>query len=384
MSRPLRIPRPETPLHLYRHLLRESSYLPPFARVVVDGRIRNRFRRHQESERVELYLRQGNHELRAIRAAVAGDHPRMYKLIMGCFGRTGFRRRELLDALLRKETPVDSAELEKYTKEARALASASRKKDWLDEWDLKKALTFATSQTLCCEQVRKPGQPLQGKQLHIKSYIPDTNLWGSPLSEKSVHSKSRKAWKRVADRVLPPLPPSEWDMLRDLASGKGISPEWAYTRRRALGQTLSGIEEDAHPWRWRSYATKAVAAVDYQANKKNKLLSGALDDNSPFGDPQPLHCHKWTPKRWQRLLEQVWHLTAKMTKKADGSGWDITWGMPMFTPLVADAAEMEFFEDVVHQKGRLVKQAVGRAAKKAASKATRAIKQNQPLVLATK
>src|SRR4051794_19051413 len=137
MSRPLRIPRPGMTLHLYRHLLRESSYLPPFARSTVDYRIKGRFRRHRDAEggRLDMHLSNGHRELRTMRAAVAGDMPRMYKLLLQCFGRIGHRRRRLLEDLLQKEPMTDTEKLEKGSKTQEEDAVPPRKPDWLDKWD---------------------------------------------------------------------------------------------------------------------------------------------------------------------------------------------------------------------------------------------------------
>jgi hypothetical protein len=108
--------------------------------------------------------------------------------------------------------------------------------------------------------------------------------------------------------------------------------------------------------------------VDYQANRKNKLLSGALDDNSPRGDPEPLDTHTYTPNRWKRMLMQIWRLSAKMERKPDGKGWDIVWGTADFPLPVAD---MEFFEGFDPSTG-----ASGKG-RRGATKSANAIKQRQ-------
>ncbi|KAK4446892.1 hypothetical protein QBC34DRAFT_143908 [Podospora aff. communis PSN243] len=381
MSRPLRIPRPETPLHLYRHLLRESSYLPPFVRTVIDSRIKERFRRHQNNEwekPIKTAMRRGNHELRALRAAVAGDLPRMQKVLFLAFGRTGWRRRELMDILAkREETPDDHPNaleepprLEKRAKDDPA--ALDREEDWLDHWDLPKIMAFARSQTRDCEQNNKPGRPLQGKQLDFEQEIPKIDIWGRPLARKLKRGKIRRGWKLIAEKILPPLPAREWDMLRDLVSGKGIDPKWAFSHRRALAQSPTGTEQDPHPWKWEAYATRAVSIVDYQINRKNKLLSGAQGDGTPWGDPEPINVHKWTPQLWRRLLSQVFKLTAKMQRIPGGNGWDIVWGSGSFKPPAADAGAMEFLEGYARPVVPEYKPNPERRARRAARKAEKA------------
>jgi hypothetical protein len=362
---------------LYRHLLRESSYLPPFVRTVIDSRIKDRFRRHQNDEwekPIKTAIRRGNHELRALRAAVAGDLPRMHKVLFLAFGRTGWRRRELMDILAkREETPADPSKpfeglpgLEKRAKDE--LAAAERKEDWLDHWDLPKVMAFARSQTRSCEQNNRPGRPLLGKQLNFEQEIPKIDIWGRPLARKLKRGKTRRGWKQIAERMLPPLPAREWDILSDLVSGKGIDPKWAYSHRRALAQSPTGTKEDPHPWKWEAYATKPVAIVDYQTNRKNKLLSGAQGDGTPWGDPEPSNVHKWTPQLWRRLLFQVFKLTAKMQRKPDGKGWDIVWGSGSFKPPAADAAAMEFLDGYARPVAPEVKPNYERRARRAARK----------------
>jgi hypothetical protein len=86
-------------------------------------------------------------------------------------------------------------------------------------------------------------------------------------------------------------------------------------------------------------------AVDRPANRRNKLLTGAVDDNTPTGDPQPAHCHKYTARSWQRLMGAIWQLSPTMEKKAGGRSWDIAWGRLDFQAAPATTGAMEFFND---------------------------------------
>ncbi|KAK0620656.1 hypothetical protein B0T14DRAFT_430128 [Immersiella caudata] len=386
MSRPLRIPPPQTPLHLYRHLLRESSYLPPIVRTVIDGRIKERFcrRQHDEWEKhIKTAMRRGRHELRALRAAVAGDLPRMRKVVLTAFGRMGFRRRQLMDVLAkREETPAEpttaadgAVRLDKHAE--KEIPAAEREEDWLDRWDLPKVVAFARSQARSCEQSNRPGAPLQAKQLNFEAEIPKTDIWGRPLAKKLKRIKVRKGWGRIAERILPPLPAREWDMLSDLASGKGIDPKWAYAHRRTLARSLTGLEEDPHPWKWKAYATKPVSIVDHQLSMKNKLLSGSLGDGTPWGDPEPRDVHRWTPRLWKRLLFQTFRLCAKMQRKPDGKGWDIVWGAGTFKPPAANGTAMEFLEGYVPPAPEHTPNPERRARKNAAKAMAQTLAQHQ-------
>ncbi|KAK2069947.1 hypothetical protein P8C59_004487 [Phyllachora maydis] len=113
-------------IHLYRHLLREATYLPPPARPYIFGRIREQFHRHrryrpppppppadahhhnsknparrpQPGPTTPRHLRQARHALRHLRAANAGDLRRMRHVLQLVFGAVGPRRRELVAELV--------------------------------------------------------------------------------------------------------------------------------------------------------------------------------------------------------------------------------------------------------------------------------------------
>ncbi|KAK3306304.1 uncharacterized protein B0T15DRAFT_395791 [Chaetomium strumarium] len=345
MSRPLRIPHPETPWRLYRHLLREASYLPPIARPFVDSQIKARFRQHQEdypgAENTEARIRQAHRELRILRAANAGDLTRMRRVLLRVFGRVGRRRRELMADLLHRDLPTNTEELQKYAAEASDIASTGRKIDWLDRWDLKKLRTFANSQ-IQAGLVNNPKSDLTAAQINPSKSIPTENAWGRPLTPKLARTKLKKLWKTAADKCLPPLPVEEWERLGVLAKGlvHSLPPP-----RRPVARSMSNDGQGNREWDWRSYATKPVAVVDRPANRRNKLLTGAVDDNTPTGDPQPIVCHKYTPRTWQRLLASIWRLTATMEKRPDGQSWKIEWGKLDFRPAPASAGDLEFFRD---------------------------------------
>ncbi|KAK4238316.1 hypothetical protein C8A03DRAFT_15189 [Achaetomium macrosporum] len=348
MSRPLRIPHPGTPLHLYRHLLREASYLPPLARPFADGQIKDRFRQHQkddpEGEKTRGRIRQAHHELRVLRAANAGDMTRMRRVLLRAFGRVGRRRRELMAGLLHRDMPTNTEELQKYAAEALDIAAAGREIDWLDAWDLKKLRTFANSQ-IQAGLVNNPKSDITPAQINPGKSIPTENAWGRPLTPKLARTKLKKLWKTAADKCMPPLPREEWERLGNLVTGAVHDPRLLPPARRPVARSMSGDGPGGRNWDWQSYAIKPVAVVDRPANRQNKLLTGAVDDNTPTGDPQPIECHNYTARTWQRLLASIWRLTATMEKRPDGQSWKIEWGKLEFWPAAASAGDMEFFRD---------------------------------------
>jgi len=347
MSRPLRIPKPQTPLHLYRHLLRESSYLPPPARPFIDKQIKDRFARDRNDvdERSAKRIRQAHHDLRYLRAANAGDMTRMQRVLLRAFGRLGRRRRELMSRVLVRDAPTDTDELARQAADAAAIASENRRIDWLDSWDIDKLRRYANSQVQA-GLTNSPRPQIATHQTQPAKVIPAENSWGRPLAPKLYRTKLKKMWAAVADKCMPPLPRKEWETLKAIAEGT-VQGGWLPPPRRALARCMSGEGQGGHGWDWQAYAVWPVAFVDRPANRRNKLLTGAVHDNTPTGDPQPIGCHKYTRRTWRRMMSDVWRLTATMEKKPGGQHLDIRWGKTVFQPPPATATPgaMEFFKD---------------------------------------
>ncbi|KAK3903496.1 hypothetical protein C8A05DRAFT_14549 [Staphylotrichum tortipilum] len=343
MSRPLRLPKPETPLDFYRHLLREASYLPPLARPFVDEQIKRRFARSRRNEPPKSLrdLDQARHDLRMLRAANAGDMMRMQRVLHIAFGRVGRRRRELIASLVARTSPTTPDE-------ASAIAAEHRTADWLDTWDIPKMRAFARSQVMA--GLTSPPRPaLSSYQTVEAAIIPAENSWGRPLPPKLHRKKRMTMWKLVVDKCMPPLPEEEWAKLKAIVEGTPTEP-WLPPRRRPVARAVcvsrAATKGALDTWKWQAYAVRPVATVDRSANRRNKLLSGAVDDNTPTGDPQPLHCHTYTPRFWRRLYGNLWHLTATMKQKGPGAkDWEIVWGKQSFQPPPTPAAAMEFFTD---------------------------------------
>ncbi|KAJ4289349.1 hypothetical protein N0V88_007100 [Collariella sp. IMI 366227] len=345
MSSTLRIPHPQTPLHLYRHLRREASYLPPLARTFADSQIEARFRKSQKDEanKCQKRLRNAHHELRILRAANAGDMARMQRVLFRAFGRVGRRRRELMTDLLARDPPKNTEELEKYIAELAAIATEERPVDWLDSWDVDRLRALARSQAQA-ELPNPPKPDLTLKQTQPTKVIPEENSWGRQLTPKLARTKLKNMWRLVADKCMAPLPREEWEKLGSIVKGEVPDAKWLPPPRRPVAQCLAGPEE-GRSWNWQYYATKPVAVVDRPARRRSKLLSGAVDDNSPGGDPLPIGRHNFTPRTWRRMMEHVWKLSPTIEKAPSGRGWNIEWGKTEFKPVSASTGSLEFFKD---------------------------------------
>ncbi|KXX82212.1 hypothetical protein MMYC01_201704 [Madurella mycetomatis] len=342
MSHPLRLPHPQTPLHLYRHLLREASYLPLPARPFIDAQIKGNFHKHKELDgRSKRRIKQAHHDLRYLRAANTGDVMRMRRVLLRAFGRIGRRRRELVADLVHREIPTNTEELREYGVKASGIAAERRKIDWLDSWDVDKLRTFARSQIQAC-LTNPPKAPITYTQTVPEKVIPAENSWGRPFAPKVARTKLKKVWKAVADKCMPPLPKEEWERLGRIAGGKEPGPEWLPPPRRTVAQSALGGQE-SRTWNWQSCATKPISVVDRPARRRSKLLNGVVDDNTPTGDPQPANYQKYTPRLLRRLFGEIWQLTSIMEKKPHGQGWDVTWGKLDFNVPLATTRTAEFF-----------------------------------------
>ncbi len=345
----LPIPSPATILHIYRHLLREASYLPLVARPYITERIKTQFRTHQRAsatggERV----RKAYHGLRYLRAANTGSLSRLRKILLLAFGRTGRRRRELLSSFFQRESPADSAALETLIeagpKSPAGTGTSKRDKDWLDRWDVDKLTKYAKSQATQ-GLVNTPQAALVPKQTDPTRKIPAQNIWGDALAPKLARSKLRKGWKEIIKKVLPPVSLGEWELLRDLSAGKRPAHEWHMPARRVLAREISGGPADdtaGGGWEWAAYVKRPIRQVEAGQSRRRRLMSGATDDNSPNAGP-PIGIHRYTPRLMARLYNQVWAMTAT-AEKAHNKGLEVTWGRREPHIPTAKGSATEFFE----------------------------------------
>jgi hypothetical protein len=337
----LRLPPPQTTLQLYRHLLREATYLPPVVKPFFVDRIRTRFQRHKTDPEPEYRLNKAHKDLRYLRAANGGDYARMRRVLMLGFGRIGRRRRELIDELIRRDKPTDTAELEKFIADTRD--SALSHNDWLGKWNTVKILALTRSQST----VDLPETPLPTKGTRTSDpakNVPTENVWGRPLSPKLARSKLRKEYKFVIRRLLPPVEEKEWELLKQLAAGQG-GPEWdTPSRRRTVAKTTADEDAANDEWEWEDYILKPVRAVDAKRSRRMKALTGAVDETSPF-PKTALGIHKFNKRVWQRLYTDIWRMTPKMEPKPQWAHkWEVQWGVNKLEVSKATADYAEFFE----------------------------------------
>ena len=449
-------PRPRNAtLHLYRHLLREASYLPPAARPFVWSRICTLFRRHRHdnvpstptiyrpllpssspsSATAAARIDRAYRALRTLRAANNGDINRMRRVLLQAFGRIGPRRRELVNNLVRGNPPSSSEVLREQlqdltltypaphttartgensaaavgteeksrasnptsTSHAGAIPSTNDKAprgDWLDKWDTARIRAFVRTQMVAQGRLNSLPRPAIRGDMSVKPDLPKENAWGLPLHPKVARTKTKKWWRKLIHRVLPPVEKSQWELMSRLAAGDmGEHGEWDVPARRTparlmLSSRVDGTAmaaghaqaEDAG-WNWQAYTSSPVRAVERKYSRRSRafLTPGERDqvDSAsslprPLGTPAvPIGLRHLTPRLWRRLYMQIWQMTATMERKQpgekpagpdndrqekgtrrggtggegkDGGEWNITWGRAAFQAQRATRRHAELFD----------------------------------------
>lgn len=351
-------------MHVYRDILREASYLPPVCRAQIEPRIKNRFRKHRHDATPGPRLQMARHEFRNLRAANLGSKDRMYRVLLFTFGRAGWRRRALFTEMRKIEQPASSDALKQ------ALEDEPARGDWLDQWDTKKLMVFIKSQAAHNPRDTPWPKITSAKaRLDPATAVPDVNAWGVPFHEKVQRTKTMTWWKRCAYRILPPLPRSEWELLKQLALGKA-GPEWDMPARRTAASATFATPAPVDDWDWEKYAVKPIRDIERPNSRRLRIYSGITsnpgeNEETIRGGPA-IGIHKYTLRFWRRLYGMVWQMTPMMEKTADGSqgGWKITWGgSPTILP-TATSAHDAFFEGVDSSDGRLLEGSTRKEKKK--------------------
>ncbi|UNI20509.1 hypothetical protein JDV02_006589 [Purpureocillium takamizusanense] len=354
-----------SPLHLYRHILREVSYLPPAFRATISSRIRNRFHRHRKYDpRAKAHLSRASNTLRTLRAANSGDPRAMGGLISKGFGRSGGRRRELMAQLVKPQGPSNSQELEALldqpstthssasTSAAEAPCPKKPKNAFFLKWDQKKLLQLMQSQRKQHKDTRGtaswPSRTLKGSDPNTT--VPTSTIWGKPPAESLIRTKKARWWKLNADKIMPPLGKGEWDLLERLSNGAQGEAEWAVPARRPTAKPVAGPESMAESFDWESWATQPAATVERRNSMWQRKRSGG-SDNGPYAGREQT---SYFPARWfRRAYNRTWQLTPTMSQDPKTLRYSFRWGsvQPKFPP--PTAAQLEIFEGVDEQGHRV-------------------------------
>ncbi|KJZ79500.1 hypothetical protein HIM_00969 [Hirsutella minnesotensis 3608] len=341
------------PVHLYRHLLRESTYLPPAIRPKIKAVICDRFHRHRKYDaRKKEHLAKARSALRALRAANSGDNAAMKSLIFEALGRSGDRRQYIMAEFVRRQGPGDSESLQNLIDQAAKAAdgekSVSQVKDpsspealgektvqrkkasnhpWLDKWDQPKLVAFLKSQRKQ-EGITKGTTSWSGraiKDVDPDILVPKSDVWGrSPPTEILTRAKQAKWWKLAASKMKVPLGRGEWDLLRSLADGAQDHGPWTVPDRRPRATSIAAmLESQPKPWDWKAHAQQQICVVERLKTRDNQRGSGELDT----GPYSPLRRRVTLSSRWyRRMYNRTWQLTPTTMQDPNTLKYSFEWG----------------------------------------------------------
>jgi len=285
-------------LHLFRHLIRATSYLPDeFARAYIHNYIKYKFvQARKTSEHTSRRLEKGRTSLNILQRATNGDIKCLTKVLYRAYGRSGRRRRELVQDLLRadaKLTPENGVSPESPT-----IESINKEEKWESPRPL--LTMFLKSQA-----AHNPPENRRPPIRHFEPEIPK-NIFDRPMALKRQRNIVKRFWASTLDKILPPLPEVEWNRLRDLATGV-IPFEKPPPRRIPAG--APGKETallHAAAFLKQSIRTAARPAKDARLHERNRHIINA--------------------RFMRRIWAGVWSQCPLMTYNGETMEWTIVWG----------------------------------------------------------
>ncbi|KAL1887716.1 hypothetical protein Cpir12675_006444 [Ceratocystis pirilliformis] len=312
MSFQIPLQKPIQKLHLYRHLLREASYLPRPCRQYVRGQIFHKFRINQFREtRVDEHIDDGYSALRTMRAANAGQLDRMYRIALLTFGRIGEHRVRRINSFMRPDGPRNSEEVEEQlTQEMLKFRNGQfgpKRTHILNQWPLNKFTGYIKTQMNQQRSVPKVMWPKATitKATPTTNVVPEVSIWGTPLSTNGQRYRTAAWWRRTKEKIIPPMTETQFSRLRDLACGINDGKPLEVTPRRAIDQRyLAQFNRQREAeWEFGNDIRASTALVERQKSRPFIKRSGLIDDS-------PWRVEKWSPltaRNLQRIFLFVYN-----------------------------------------------------------------------------
>ncbi|OCK99768.1 uncharacterized protein K441DRAFT_601696 [Cenococcum geophilum 1.58] len=368
------------PIHLFRALLRETTYLPDSAaRLYFRKHIISRFKAYQPAARslpswetgTKPYKRlrpyiireraikkqmEGRKALTVLRRANNGDISCLEKVLLHTYGRIGKRRHELLGHLLKAEVPADSITVEAMLKSYAALLKAPLQQLYHSD---KTALSFFTAPrkiskteyeyeisnkypklkaVIKSQQSISVHNPVRSILRASKVVAPIKNIWARPMAIKRARNIVLRWYKSTMEKVLPPLPNHEWDRLYGLAAGniawEGLIP------RRPVGTDRSQTQRLGD-----SYLARQI--LENGLTFKTPSFADV-----PRGKDRP---HNITKRFMRRLYARVSAQCCKLTWDPIRKTWQVEWGsLKKLNPRPFSVPVDNFVFEGVNSKGKLI------------------------------
>ena len=328
------------PRHLLRALLRQSSYLPDAtAREYFHGYIIDRYRKyrprppkpsngptltptrrrslHKEAYKGLLFLKRAND----------GHLNHLVRVLKMAYGRTGRKRHELLKTVV--PSPSFKTDPSPVDEEALAQLSESIAQTHRDSY-VEKRLSALKKPRLSDDPTLGPrlealvnSQRIQrasniSKKIAIRPSIPEKNKWGRSMPRSRVANMKDKWYASVLAKVLPPLPESDWVMLRDLALGR-VRCQGPLKRRTPFAQIRA--KDPSHiknqPSNIMGLNSHIEASSFLESNELFRRQNQKLLGSNP---------HTITPRFMRRLRGRIFLQCPAMKWNAERRRWDVKWG----------------------------------------------------------
>lgn len=318
--------------HVLRGILRECTYLPDqFAASWIRQHALSRFRTYETrnkgragdesyEKRLETVRRKSRQAMYQLQRANEGDRKMLMKALSMAYGRTGKRRRELLQ-------PLTSIKEHKVDENASAEINAAKLLDasMHPSTSARQPATSTTTQNQKPTKDRSTG-PVKAQ---IKAYmndlpaslralvqsqitaspptiarrnprrlgveIPELNTWMKPMPEVRVKNQLSDWYAGLLSTVQPPLPDNEWDRLRALALG---------------------ITRAQPPKPRRTNLTPPPSVLELVVKR------GKLPDSLFRKD----YAHNINPRFMQRLWAEVFSQCSLMKYDSANEQWTVIWG----------------------------------------------------------
>ncbi|KFY26761.1 hypothetical protein V493_03901 [Pseudogymnoascus sp. VKM F-4281 (FW-2241)] len=310
------------PTHLLRALLRACSYLPDGpSRHYFHTHILHRFR-HVTASTLGAY--RARKALSLLTRATNGDISALTKVLHHTYGRAGHRRHTLLNTLLSEHSIHSDAEpptaispaVRRVLKPPTEVAPRGGAFIPAKPHD---APPTAFERLLADQILRYPSTSNRTQLRKVYAPIPLENAFLRPTSPKR-EAGLRKRWLAdTMDKILPPLPEDEWNLLRDLAMGV-VEWEGAPKRRTRTGE----VEKEGDG---RLLSVEYLKAPIRHAH--SKVRKAEIDQRD---------WHELTPNYMQRMYAKIWELCPKARWDEELRDWVYTWGG---TKIVANRAEQK-------------------------------------------
>ena len=318
--------------HLFRALLRESTYLPdPASRTFISNLATHKFRKDLEkrqrarnlgsslwSERsIRSSLKRGQDALKYLRRANAGHTRQLTSILFMTYGRTRNRRHELLSKLKSPAPPL--------TAESSSDTTSTSPPSQNDQGWSPSNLSLPLHALLRSQSSRPGNISPRGSIKRIEPKMPERNAWGRPMPIKRVENFEKRWLAETLNRVMPPLPTDEWERLRKLAMGEERW-EGPVVRRQRARAGVNGDEGGDVGMKGEVYEGDRAMGDEGLRSEVEANGGQSEGERTYMTQGRVSRPHTLTPRFMRRMWGNVLRICPKMERMdEEGEGWKVQW-----------------------------------------------------------